>query len=363
MTSPDTGTPCFISYKHSDDADLGGVIDRFQRDLGAYYAAMTGKSLLIFMDRHSIGWGDDWREKIRASVQGATIFIPMVTMRYFDSEACSEELLTFHSNARQLGVTQLILPVVVLGAEMIRPDDPREEVRLIERLQYEPLTDAWLAGYESAEWRTTIMRLVRRLDNALSSAEAALAAATTEVDLTPIEVEDDEGADFMALQAEAEELTGHLAAALESLRLFVETASEMFSGNLDGLTPGQMNARLMAAATRLRPVSVKTEETGNALLTATARFDADLRATVQELQDIGHSSADSLADSLIGPAAELEELSGSLDQMDEMMSVLKTASLMNSTLRKSLRPGIGGVQAIRTAFATVTSWSQLGGAA
>lgn len=133
---PESVTDCFLSYKREDNEDLGGVVDRIRADLSGWYAAHTGKSLRVFIDRESIGWGEDWRQKIRESVERATVFVPAVSMRYFTSQNRREELMSFYNNAEQLGVTELLLPIVLMGEDQIRADDPREEVRLIERVNH-----------------------------------------------------------------------------------------------------------------------------------------------------------------------------------------------------------------------------------
>ncbi len=98
----------------------------------------------------------------------------MITRRYFDRPACRQELLTFYNGARALSVTELLLPVVVLGHRFITVDNPDEVVRIIAERQYRSLTDAVLAGPGSAEWNRTLRDLVNELIDAVESAEARL---------------------------------------------------------------------------------------------------------------------------------------------------------------------------------------------
>ncbi len=79
-----------------------------------------------------------------------------MTMRYFNSDACRGELLAFHSNAKQMGVTDLLLPIILTGANQITADDQREEVRLIEALNHKNIEQAWIAGYDFPEWRRIV---------------------------------------------------------------------------------------------------------------------------------------------------------------------------------------------------------------
>ena len=102
------------------------------------------------------------------------LFIPIITMRYFRSEPCTEELLAFYSNARQLGVTDLILPLVVMGADRITSTDPRETVQLIERLNYKNIQSTWVAGSSSPEWRTTVLSIASDIEKAIEKSESRL---------------------------------------------------------------------------------------------------------------------------------------------------------------------------------------------
>ena len=119
----ETVTEGFISYRRDDNADFGGVVDEIRTIIPAIFESRTGQRLELFIDREGIGWGEDWREKILTSVKQATVFIPVVTLRYFNSSACMDELLAFEATARNLGVTDLILPIVLFGAEQISKDD------------------------------------------------------------------------------------------------------------------------------------------------------------------------------------------------------------------------------------------------
>lgn len=93
-TSP-VGAKGFLSYARVDNDEFDAVVDRLKRDLSARFHATTGRRLEIFVDRESIGWGADWRSEIRTSVANATFFIPVISMRYFESKMCREELVSY----------------------------------------------------------------------------------------------------------------------------------------------------------------------------------------------------------------------------------------------------------------------------
>jgi hypothetical protein len=163
---PDAGSRpsirCFISYAHDDDAILG-FVDAFKAALEGFTYSNSGRKLEAFVDHDSIGWGEDWRESIRDSIDTALVFIPLVTLRYLDRPMCREELQLFVDSAEKLGVTSLFLPVVVLGQSKISESSPDPVARLIARRQAKDLKAAVLAGTESATWRTTMFDLSESL--------------------------------------------------------------------------------------------------------------------------------------------------------------------------------------------------------
>lgn len=353
------------------------MVDRLKRDLEGLFEAHTGKSLRIFIDRESIGWGVDWRQDIRSSVERSTVFIPIITMRYFASQSCRDELLTFYNNAEQLGVTNLLLPVVLAGEDQIADSDPREEVRLIERLNHKRIHGAWLAGYDSAEWRTMVFSLVTSLDSALRSAEDSLVARHEEVarqqdvgegntpgvgvGLSSRVPGSEPDADFSALTERFGELVPLLAEVLAVLESFSSIAAETVgSASWENVSPQLQKVQFLRAAQALTPVSRAVGDKGAELQMATAEADLMLRTVFAELGRIDSPTArqglEALLDGIGQPSTELADVAG---KMDELENVLRMASMMNVSLRKALRSGIHGVQAIKSAVATVQSWTRL----
>src|SRR5689334_16818015 len=102
----------FLSYARADD-EAFGMVDPLVSKLKALVKVKTGRSLDVFVDRDSIGWGENWRDRLAESVESATVFLPLLTATYLEREACREEFLAFHAKAKVLGVTELLLPVLV----------------------------------------------------------------------------------------------------------------------------------------------------------------------------------------------------------------------------------------------------------
>lgn len=373
---PESVTDCFLSYKREDN-DLGGVVDRIRTDLNGMYSAHTGKSLRVFIDRESIGWGEDWRQKIRESVERATVFVPVVTMRYFTSQHCREELMSFYNNADQLGVTELLLPIVLMGEDQIRSDDSREEVRLIETLNYKRLQKAWLAGFDSPEWRQAMFDCVQDLDSALQAAERTLAQRETGSsallaqrerslrtgDETESDVSDvPEGiGDMVDLTERFLALEPLATAAVQALTTFSNETEEAFGGiDVETLSTDQTRVKLFGAAAKLKGSSNAVFEHGERLQTAVEELDALLRGFVEEMRGIHLPQVQGQIDEmLLRFRDETGELAEAVEVVGQMVEMLKFVSLMNVALRKALRPGIRGLQSIKSAVSALQTWERL----
>src|SRR5690606_15796638 len=99
-------------YVHADDDADGGRIAQLGRDIADEFALLTGESVELFLDRDSLEWGAQWRDRIETSLASVAFFIPVLTPRYFASAACRSELQTFARRAEQFEIRALLLPVL-----------------------------------------------------------------------------------------------------------------------------------------------------------------------------------------------------------------------------------------------------------
>ena len=77
-------------------------------------------------------------------------------------------------NRHSASVSDLILPVVLFGAENLSRHDSRLEVRVISRLQYIDIHSGWSAGYASPEWFKAIGTCVTELRSVFKRVEPQL---------------------------------------------------------------------------------------------------------------------------------------------------------------------------------------------
>lgn len=355
----------FISYTRKDNEDYTGVVDHLKQSLEGRFHATTGRQLDIFVDRDSIGWGQDWRARIRESVQSATFFIPVITMRYFESKACREELLAFHEYAKELNVEALILPLVLAGADQISADDPRDDVQMIERLNYKNIEAPWLAGYSSPEWSRAIHGMVGALKKNLELAESALAvledAAAEKTGKAEAVGDDVDGelSDFSALTTDLEAMTQSMPRVQSAVEGFVSATKAVSGTALSNLPPAQRQAALVRVAHQLRGPAEDMSVAGGELEQRALRADARLRAVADELRSIDAPMAEEQLGKLLGSVSGMADLEKMVAQLGNLVQVLRFAAVTNVTMRRSLQPAIAGLQSLTNAIGTIRSWRQI----
>ncbi|WP_112275235.1 TIR domain-containing protein [Lentzea terrae] len=164
---------CFLSYARKDDVVMD-FVGPFTESLRQYAYADRGRELEIFIDREAIGWGDLAQPTIRAAVRNATVFLPLLTRRYFDRPYCREELFIFHNQSIVDGVHGLLLPVVLLGDGYLTEENPDLAVQIVVERQHRHLREAWIEGPSSAPWRRTMLALAGELVDRVEVAERSL---------------------------------------------------------------------------------------------------------------------------------------------------------------------------------------------
>ena len=365
-------TQGFISYLREDNEDFGGVVDEIWHSLSALFEAQTGQRIEFFLDRESIGWGEDWRARIELSVRNATVFVPIITLRYFNSQACLDELLAFEATARSLGVTDLILPIVLFGADQIRDEDERPEVRLIARLNYKSLEDAWRAGYDSSEWRRALSDCAKSLAVALRRSEDALASSEgRELENSgrsalpaPATLGDDEIDETFDLEAMTAQM-GKVTAKLEEATTIFEELSAAASvlenqEEVKQLSRPELSARLLMAARNMSDPALRLEKAGSETEAAMLEVDPQLREFVRQMARLSIPDAQvqlrELIESVTSGNAELAEVEAGIAEFIEMARFI---SLMNVSIRKSLRPAIRGLRSLESALRIFTGWREL----
>jgi parallel beta-helix repeat protein len=163
----------FWSYVHADDDYERGRIIRLRERLQQSVRFHTGVSFEIFLDKKNIGWGQQWEDHIKNSLNDALLLFPIITPSYFMSKPCREEFLAFKERQEKLGRDDLILPVYYLTAEFLeggRENIDADQATLAEYFtshQYEDFRSLRASEETDPSYSQSIERLGLRVAEAL----------------------------------------------------------------------------------------------------------------------------------------------------------------------------------------------------
>lgn len=359
---------CFLSYARKDNDAFPGVADKIRAAIEGQYPAETGVAVEVFYDRESLPGGQNWREWIKQSIQGASIFVPIVTMQYFDSQACRDELFAFHDSAEVLGVTDLILPLILAGISHISEDSPRREIQIIAGLQYNAIDEAWRAGDDSPEMRERVGKLIKDMATSQKRAEAHLArvaeregGVASRASNNTESADDDEERDALALAEDFNAVAETTTNAIKSLQEFTQSAVASTSGtDMKKLSAQQQRSALLRISHEVAEPAWAFHRDAKSFNDAVTRADFNLRGIVSELAGLADNGvADDLRRRLTGPMGQLENMDSALEQLESMSSMLMTLSIMSVSLRKALKPAIDGLRLVRSGLSVGTAWREL----
>lgn len=371
MSTAGQGRQVFVSYAHVDNELMNQAVRQFTEDLKSFYAAKSGDYLKVFFDRDSIDWGDDWRKNIEANLRAASIFMPIITMQYFNRPACREELNAFHDSASLLDAGYLILPVVILGASSITAESEMPEVRLIESIQFQNLETAFLAGPGTREWRESInditdklIRIFEKADQRLATSDQDDLSSPSVSDQKEGEDEDEEETDLLQSMTDLEvvghRVEGELQKASEDLTTWVNVLGKALDQFTPGKSPAVMRAESVKMARVLTKPSKDLQESATQVAQTTSEADALLRSMFDQLSGAGTSQADDLLRELAGSiSSEADDIQEVMATSAEMLDVLKTLELLSVPLRKAIKPGRVGLTKIHDALRIIDSWNRL----
>jgi F-box protein 11 len=107
----------FMSYAHSDDKH--GHLTQFRERLSDEVRVQIGEEFLIFQDRKDLQWGENWKERIKESIDEVTFLIPIITPSFFKSPACRRELQRFLEREEKLGRKDIVLPIYYVDCPLL----------------------------------------------------------------------------------------------------------------------------------------------------------------------------------------------------------------------------------------------------
>ena len=170
---PKSSAAAFLSYTHFDDEQNRGQLTILRKHLAAEVRTHTGQPFVIFQDRDSIGWGEQWEQRIDHVLSDeATLLIPIVTPSFFTSEPCRKELRLFLERERRLGRNDLIRPIYYVDCPGLNRTSDQEGDELVKVIASRQNTDWRKLRHSSLTTkaaRTKLAELAVQIRDALGS--------------------------------------------------------------------------------------------------------------------------------------------------------------------------------------------------
>jgi F-box protein 11 len=158
----------FMSYVRFNDQHDDGQLTLFRERLSTEVQAQTGEEFSIFQDRNDIAWGQNWQQRIDEALDAVTLLLVIVTPSLFRSPACRAEVERFLKRERELGRTDLILPVYYISARELDDAGLREADAMAQALasrQYSDWRELRFEPLTSPVVRKAIAQLAARMSD------------------------------------------------------------------------------------------------------------------------------------------------------------------------------------------------------
>lgn len=371
----------FWSYTHKDNAGEDERIVRLVHDVQEQYGMLTGAELALFLDQDKIEWGDDLKQRIDEALAGTTFFVPIITPRYFASEECRRELITFAQEIKRLKVEALLLPVHYVDVpELTSKDEPTDTaIKLVRDCKWEDWRELSLEDRSSAVYRKGVRRLAERLVEVVRAlTQEPTATSGTSPTATPKSVGDRSSVDTSAVDDDSPGIIERIADGEAAFpvwnKILTETAPEIAAiGDLasgaseeiaasdahGGGGAGRLKVTIRLAE-RMKPHSdaiVKLGQEGAAaMLLVAPAIDAllDMVATDPET-NFKEPEVIEFAEAIRGLAKSGQEAVQSLRQL---FASFDQSAKMSRALRPPIRDIQNGLRGFVDAQAIFDSWEK-----
>ncbi len=157
----------FMSYVRSDDAHEKGKLTQFREQLVGEVRLQSGDdSFDIFQDHIDIAWGQQWQMRLDNSLDSVKLLIPIITPKFFRSEACRTEVRRFVQREQQLARNDLILPVYYVESALLEQkakrdaDEIAQVINSHQRIDWRELRHEPLSGREAGKMLATMARQI-----------------------------------------------------------------------------------------------------------------------------------------------------------------------------------------------------------
>lgn len=360
----------FWSYTHKDNEADSGRITQLADDLAAEYGLLTSADMKLFLDISEIEWGAALLPSIGAALAQISFFIPVITPRYFKSDACRKELQDFHASADALGLSELILPVLYVDVPELQDTEPSDDqlVNVIKERKWFDWRDLRLADRSSSEYRSGINKMADRVRTASLSAQAAnLAAGPREPDGGGTEAEDEDEFGPLDRMVLMEEAFPAITETLEKLQVEIVGVGELTQTWAERLPHAPtLRARLTAIkkyAGLLQPHSDRVASLGGQFSKQLSDIDFGMSVVVQQIGSEFEGASTEEKQQMCDFVAMIRNLVESsregLGAIKELADSIEEVEGTSKDVRPPLRTLRRGLQMAVDGGATIEQWDSL----
>lgn len=360
----------FLSYVHDDDAAEGRRIINLAEDLINQFQMLTGENVELFIDRKSIGLGEDWQNKIDSVISSIAFFIPIITPRYFFSPECRGELQKFSRKARNLGIDELIIPlyyVTVPELEKAGTDD--DLISLVRKFQWEDWRELRFSDVTSEKYRRAVYKLACRLVEANKHTEETQVIIPEELSELP-KYNNDDTPGTIELLASSEEKLNLIPSTLSSITELILQIGKITNETTEEIQRGKpqvnsFSARLMAirkAANRMDAPINEIWELSNLYATQLHDVDTGFRIIINqaqyEIKDDPDTKASFCAffETVVNLSVSSDE---AMDSIQLMISSFEPLEKLSRDLRPKLRRLKSGLTNLIEATEVIREWVKM----
>jgi hypothetical protein len=352
MTEPLTTWDGFWSYVHADDHAENGKITSLAEDVTSQYELLTGERINLFLDKNSLEWGEQWKKKVDEGLGSVAFFIAVITPRYFMSAECRRELQAFARKSSQLGIRELVLPLLYVDVSALRDDSPDDDlVNLIKQYQWEDWRELRFEEPDSKAYRKAVSRLAERLQEANRKSESMMIVAPIERPAEPHGDDSETAPGTLDRLAEWEDIAPVMQKTLEDITAHIqevgaimnEANQEIGQRSNQGQTFAHRLIITRLAASKLQHPADELLALGNNFATQLHLYDIGVRTLVEVVGSDPDCNTDDkteicrLFESLLTLSSSAKEGLGSLQSMIDQITPLEKIS-------RDLRPPLRGLR-------------------
>lgn len=354
----------FWSYVHADDDAEGGRIVKLAHDVVARYQMVTGEEIDLFLDRDSLEWGDAWRSKVDEALTGVAFFIPVITPRFFQSAECRRELNFFARKATQLGIRELVMPILYVDVPALHVEPITDDaMQLVKTFQWEDWTDLSFEDPDSSAYRRGVAKLAERLASASRSAE--LVDVTAQV----VDLDEDDAPGLIDRVAAMEDTLPLWQETLTEITRELERVGEIVSGSAEEIERGNEQGKAFAArltvarklAGELSDPANRIQQLGGEFTSQLNDVDSGIRALIERAPEEMDSEEDrttvcTFFESLREMAASAEDGLGAAEQM---VGAVQGVEGLSRDMRPPLRKMRAGLTMMAEGRSVIREWVSL----